>query len=48
MRKRMGLLTSQEIRAARVGCPEERYNDTAKRIGCGAADVHRAATSHEA
>ena len=38
----MNLLTAQEIRAARIGFAAERFNDTAARIGCHAADVHRA------
>ncbi|KXU86525.1 hypothetical protein CI15_18995 [Paraburkholderia monticola] len=38
----MKLLTAQEIRASRIGFDTERFNDTAKRMGCHAADVHRA------
>jgi len=38
----MNLLTAQEIRAARIGFDAERFNDTARRIGCHPADVHRA------
>jgi hypothetical protein len=40
----MNPLTAQEIRAARIGFHDERFNDTAKRIGCRPADVHRAVT----
>lgn len=38
----MKLLTAREIRAARIGFDVERFSDTAKRIGCHPADVHRA------
>ncbi|REE19469.1 hypothetical protein B0G71_2566 [Paraburkholderia sp. BL27I4N3] len=38
----MKLLTAQEIRAARIGFDGERFTDTAKRMGCHPADVHRA------
>ncbi|MGF6723019.1 hypothetical protein P3T43_002371 [Paraburkholderia sp. GAS41] len=38
----MKKLTAQEIRAARIGFDAERFSETAKRIACHPADVHRA------
>lgn len=35
-------LTAQEIRAARIGFDTERFSETAKRIACHPAVVHRA------
>jgi hypothetical protein len=41
----MKLLTAQEIRAARIGFSDERFNETAIRVACHPADVHRAMSS---
>jgi hypothetical protein len=35
-------INPREIRKARIGYAEERFNETAIRIGCHPADVHRA------
>jgi hypothetical protein len=40
----MKYLKAPEIRAARIGFSNERFNDTAKRLDVHASDVHRAMT----